>query len=120
MELISSAGPDFAVTENDVSNRGRTTQESAENGAQNFVDRLNATIDPGGIESTTVDGEPAWRFTYTVPASSIDEQQDARGRAVYVRHRDHEYLITFNGTSETFNAAVADYDAIMNSWKWSA
>jgi hypothetical protein len=119
LQLIASNGPNLAVTVNGTAARGRTVQESAEMGEKNLVDRLQAVVDPGGIESTTVDGEPAWRFTYTVPAASMQEPQDTRGRSLYVRHRDIEYLVTFTGTPDTFNAAVADYEAIMDSWKWS-
>ena len=88
-------------------------------GEKNVVNNLKGTIDQGGVEATTVDKEPAWRFTYTVPGASLQQAEDVRGRSLYVRHRDIEYLVTFSSTPAAFGAAVADYEAVMQSWKWS-
>lgn len=119
IQLIGPDGSNMAVAVNGTAARGRTVQESAEMGQKNVINNLKASIDPGGVESSTVDGEPAWRFTYTVPGASLQQTQDTRGRSLYVRHRDIEYLVTFSSSPEAFGAAVANYEAIMQSWKWS-
>jgi len=119
IQLIGDDGANLAVTVNGAGVRGPTTKDSAETGEKNLINNLKATIDPGGIESSTVDGEPAWRFTYTVPAASFQQAHDTRGRSLYVRHRDIEYLVTFSSTPETFGGDVANYESIMQSWKWA-
>ena len=106
------------VGRNSPAEVGATLQESAEISAKQITDLLNGAIDPGGIESTTVDGEPARRYTYNLPVSE-QIPRPARGRQLFVRHDGIEYLITFTGAPEAFNLAVADYEEIIDSWKWS-
>lgn len=99
--------------------RGATVEESAELNAQVIADGLGGIIDPGGFEATTVDGEPAMRFTYSLPVNEEKGiKQDARGRQLYVRHENAEYIVTFTGGTEAFNLQVANYEAIMDSWRW--
>lgn len=71
-------------------------------------------VDPGGVEATTVGGEPAVRFTY-----SFVGDKKARGRQLFVRHNDIEYIVTYTGTSETFDDHVAEYEQIQNTWTWT-
>jgi hypothetical protein len=65
----------------------------------------------GGVESATVDGEPAWRCTYTA--------QDVRGTNLYVQHGGDEYQVIYSGRLDGFEKLGKDYEAVMNSWKWS-
>jgi hypothetical protein len=117
IQLVAADGATVDAV-SDPADRGRTIQVSAETAAESTVHYLHGVIDPRGIESTTVDGEPARRFTYNVPASSGTVSQDTRVTALFVRHRDIEYSVTFSGTPQRFDAAVAEFDAIMASWKW--
>jgi hypothetical protein len=68
------------------------------------------TAAPRTVESTTIDGEPAFGCDY--------KMGDMPGRYTVVRHGDNQYSINFNGRT-AFDAAKADYEAILKSWKWS-
>lgn len=118
IKLIAENGSNVNVTLNPTETRGRTIQESAEMNAKILTDQLGAKIDSGGIEATTLDGEPARRYTYTVPKGP-QIPQESRGRQLFANHRDIEYIVTFTGTPQAFNNDVADFEAILNSWKWS-
>jgi hypothetical protein len=118
IKLIAKDASNVNVTVNPTADRGRTIQESAEISAKLVTDQLKAEIDPGGIEATTLDGEPARRYTYTMPPGPQIPHK-VRGRQLLVDHRDVEYVVTFTGSPDAFNNDVADYEAIMNSWKWS-
>jgi hypothetical protein len=115
MKLAATGGnANLLVSINPQNERGATLQQSAERGVDQVGKLDGAVIDSGGIESTTVDGEEARRYTYTITRGN----QQARGRQLLVRHKGVEYIVTFTGTAQAFNGAVADYEAVMRSWKW--
>lgn len=101
--------------------RGRTLNESAELEEKRLVKQLKAVLDAGGIESTSVDGEPAARFTVTIPADKTPPASpESRVRLLMVRHHDAEYLVQLTVTPPAdFNDALPDYEFVMTSWKWS-
>ena len=109
------------VSINPVNLRGATVEESADS----VLAQLDAefggkvVVDTGGVEATTVAGEHAVRFTYTFSGDPFTGTPQARGRQLYVRHGDDEFIMTFTGTIDTFNGFVADYEKIQNSWTWT-
>lgn len=120
LTLVSTDGSaNILVAPNTGVGAGETLQQSAEISAQQVTDLLNGVIDSGGIEATTVDGEPARRYTYNLPVGD-QIPRPVRGRQLFVRHQGVEYVVTFTGTPEEFNLAVADYEAIIDSWRWAS
>jgi serine/threonine-protein kinase len=84
--------------------------------AQEIVDILDGTIDAGGIESSTLADAPARRYTYTLPAAA--DYPEARGRQIIARHDGADYFLTYTGRPDLFNATVADYESVVDSWRW--
>lgn len=74
-------------------------------------------LDRGGAESTTVDGVPASRYTYSLIESSRGKS-DARGRQFVIVRGDRAYYVTYTTNGETFNEYVGEFEQIMNSWRW--
>jgi hypothetical protein len=74
-------------------------------------------VDRRRAESTTVDGEPAQRHTYTLVRSERGEP-DARGRQLIIARGDLFYLVTFTDHGEHFDRNVAAFEQLMNSWRW--
>ena len=118
IKLGANDGSNVNVTLNPTETRGRNIQESAELNAKLMTDQLKAVIDPGGIEATTLNGEPARRYTYTVPPGP-QIPHTARGRQLFAAHHDIEYVVTYTGSPQAFNNDVAAYEQIIDSWKWS-
>lgn len=104
------------VNINPADTRGVSIKESADAMLSQIKLQFGGDIvvDAGGVEVTTVAGEPAVRYTY-----SFVGEQKARGRQFFVRHNDIEYVLTFTGTPETFDGYAADYAQIQNSWTWT-
>jgi len=116
--LTADRSANILVSRNPRAKSGPTLHDSANISAQEIVTQLSGVIDSGGIESATVDGEPAVRLTYDIPPGG-DIAIPARGRQLFVRHDGVEYLITFTGTAEAFNRTVAAYESIIDSWHWN-
>lgn len=96
-----------------------TLQQYAQANLDAVVNQSHAVIDPGGgLQSTTVGGEAAWRFSYTLPKTP-DIPSGAHGQQYYVLHRNVDYVVTFTSKPDEYTSATADFDAIVHSWKWS-
>lgn len=117
---LSSDGGDSSilVSRNPEEFQGADVLESADIGSKQIVDELDGRIDPGGIESTTVGGEPAAKVTYTLLAVGGQDGMDVRGRQYYVRHNGIEYIVTCSGTVDSFNTDVADFEFVLRSLTW--
>lgn len=57
------------------------------------------TLDPVGIEATTIGGEPARTYGYTIAVSGLE----ARGRQFLVIRDDTAYFITFTALSDDYD-----------------
>ncbi|MFH5231073.1 protein kinase domain-containing protein [Antrihabitans spumae] len=120
LKLLTSDGQaNILVSKNPSSSRGKTVDESADINATSIQDDVKGVLDSGGVEATTVGGEPARRFTYSLFAKDGQVPKDVRGRQLYVRHKSTEYIVTYTGLPEAFNLGVAEYEAIMDSWEWT-
>jgi hypothetical protein len=97
-----------------------TLQESGKSDVDEVVNQLHVVIDPdGSLQPTTVDGEAALRWSYTLTQALNAAPAGAHGQWYYVRHRNVEYQIGFTGEPDEYASDYADFDAIMHSWKWS-
>lgn len=43
----------------------------------------------------------------------------AHGQQYYFLHRDVGYIVTFTSQLDVYDSATADFDATIQSWKWS-
>ena len=59
-----------------------------------------------------LDGEPALRLDYTA--------EGARIRQVGALRAGHFYLLSFTAARTTFKRRVADFDALLRSWRWQS
>ncbi|MBJ8346873.1 serine/threonine-protein kinase [Antrihabitans sp. YC2-6] len=114
---VSRSNANLLVSINTEANLRQSLDQATEDNIAQVKELEGVTIDSGGAEATTVDGEAARRFTYTVSAAANDGIE-ARGRQLYTRHDGVEYIVTFTGDSQSFNGAVAQYETILDSWKW--
>jgi hypothetical protein len=90
---------------------GKTLQELARPG-------VSLCPYPGGLQPTTVGGEAALRYSCTYPKTSNNPAGEQT--QVYVTvHRNVAYDVFFYSAIDDYASATADFDAIMQSWKWS-
>ena len=113
----SSSNANLLVSINEEADLNQSIDEAAESNVAQVRGLNGVTVDSGGIEATSVDGEQARRFTYSVSAES-NNGVEARGRQLYTRHKGVEYIVTFTGDKQSFNAAVAQFDEVLRSWTW--
>ncbi len=97
--------------------RGSTCQESLDKTSAGVASKFRATVDPGGPTVTAVDGETAYRQGLT-----RNGDDGSRFAMLCVRHHDVEYEVFYGVEPHSAPADhfVADVDAIIASWKWSA
>jgi hypothetical protein len=98
-----------------------TAQEAADAGAEALTQdpTIKAVIDAPGTEETTVDGESARGYTYTLPAGVGGRTAESRGRQMFVKHAGKIYTVSFSSQTDAFGTANADYEKVIASWKWS-
>jgi hypothetical protein len=98
-----------------------TLQEDGKSAVDEMVKQTKVVVDPGGdLQPTTVDGEAALRFSSTLAQPTGAAPAGAHGQNYVVQHRTVEYQIFFVGEPDDYAIDHAEFDAIMNSWKWSA
>lgn len=111
------AGQSMAVIAQPASS---TLQELGSEGMGALVNQKKAVIDPeGGLQSTIVDGEAALRCSYMLPPNA-KAPSGMHIQTYFVLHRNVQYFIDLAAEPDEYSSAVADFDAIMHSWKWSA
>lgn len=72
---------------------------------------------PSGVQPTTVGGEAALRFSCT---PSKDDPANLHSQQYVTLYRNLAYTISFYSAIDAYASATADFDAIMQSWKWSS
>jgi hypothetical protein len=117
MQLQASGQDDKALLlagKSKPDERGATCKESIDKAMPDITEFWNATVDPSGIETLTVDDEQGARANMTF--HNTEKSFDTRGGVLCARHGADEYALFFMADPAT---ADADFSTIVDSWKWS-
>jgi len=91
---------------------GATVKSITETGRRNLRKAYGSAAATGPPVDLRLDGEPALQLDYTA--------DEARIRQVGALRADHFYLLSFTAGRSAFKRRVADFDALLRSWRWQS
>jgi hypothetical protein len=91
---------------------GATVRSITETGRRNLRKAFGSAAATGPPVDIRLDGEPALQLDYNA--------DEARVRQVGALRAGHFYLLSFTAARASFKRRVADFDAMLRSWRWQS
>jgi YD repeat-containing protein len=92
--------------------KGATLESITRSGQRNLRKAYGKAGVTGPPVAERLDGERALRLDY--------DAEEARIRQVGALRAGHFYLVSFTAARSSFDRRVADFDALLRSWRWQS